>query len=89
VALLLAGHKSGTALTIHKLSFIVFGVLFAVHFLAYIPRLVRSLRADWSAERRRAVAGAGTRATLVAAAVGGGAALALALLPRILAYSGH
>jgi hypothetical protein len=89
VALLAAGHKSSTALTIHKLSFIVFGVLFAVHFLAYVPRVVRSLRADWGAARRRAVPGAGARAMLLAAAVGGGAALALALLPTILAYGGH
>ena len=88
VALLAAGHKSSTALTIHKLSFIVFGVMFAVHFLAYVPRVVRSLRADWGAARRHAVPGAGARAMLVAAAVGGGAALALALLPTILAYGG-
>jgi hypothetical protein len=89
VALLVAGHKSSTALTIHKLSFIVFGVLFAVHFLAYVPRVVRSLRADWGAARRGAVPGAGARAMLVAASVGGGAALALALLPTIHAYGGH
>jgi hypothetical protein len=89
VALLAAGHKSSTALTLHKLSFIVFGVLFAVHFLAYVPRVVRSLSADWGAARRRVVPGAGARAMLLAAAVGGGAALALALLPTILAYSGH
>jgi hypothetical protein len=89
VALLAAGHKSSTALTIHKLSFIVFGVLLAVHFLAYVPRVVRSLRADWGTARRRAVPGAGARAMLLAAAVGGGAALALALLPTILGYGGH
>jgi hypothetical protein len=89
VALLVAGHKSSTALTIHKLSFIVFGVLIAVHFLAYVPRVVRSLRTDWGAARRRDVPGAGARAMLVAASVGGGAALALALLPTIHAYGGH
>jgi hypothetical protein len=89
VLLLAAGHKSNTVLTIHKLSFIVFGVVLAVHFLAYVPRVVRSLRADWSAERRHAVPGAGARAMLVAAAVGGGAALALALLPMIHAYGSH
>jgi hypothetical protein len=89
VALLAAGHKSSTALMIHKLSFIVFGVLLAVHFLAYVPRVTRSLRADWGAARRRAVPGAGARAMLLAAAIGGGAALALALLPTILAYGGH
>jgi hypothetical protein len=88
VALLAAGHKSNRALTIHKLSFIVFGVVLAVHFLAYVPRVVRSLRADWGDARRRAVPGTGARATLVATAIGGGAALALALLPTIHAY-GH
>jgi hypothetical protein len=89
VLLLAAEHKSGSLLTIHKLSFIVFGVVLAVHFVAYLPRVVGSVRADWSAARRQAVPGAGVRAMLVAAAVGGGAALALALLPAIHAYGGH
>jgi hypothetical protein len=89
VLLLAAEHKSGSVLTIHKLSFIVFGVVLAVHFVAYIPRVVRSVYADWSAARRQAVPGAGVRAILVAAAIGGGAALALALLPAVHAYRGH
>jgi hypothetical protein len=89
VLLLAAGHKSGAALTVHQLSFIVFGVVVAVHFLVYAPRVVRSARADWGAARRHAVPGAGARAMLVAAAIGGGAALALALLPTIHAYGGH
>lgn len=88
VLLLAAGHKSGTILTIHKLSFIVFGVLLAVHLLAYVPRVARSLRADWGAARRDAVPGASARAMLLAAAIGGGAALALSLLPTIHAYGG-
>ena len=49
--------------------------------VAYVPRVLRSVRADWGAARRHDVPGTGTRAMLVAAAVGGGAALALALLP--------
>jgi hypothetical protein len=81
------GHKSNALVTIHKLSAIVFGVTLAAHFLAYIPRVVRSVRTDWAAARRRAVPGAGVRAMLVAAAVGGGIALALALLPMINAYA--
>jgi hypothetical protein len=88
VVLLAAGHKSNAVLTVHKVSFIVFGVVLAVHVLAYVPRVVHSLAADWGAARRHAVAGAGVRAMLLAAAVGGGAALALALLPTIHAY-GH
>jgi hypothetical protein len=88
VLLLAIGHKSRTMLTIHKLSFIVFGVLLAVHLLAYVPRVVRLLRVDWTAARRDAVPGAGARAMLAAGAVGGGVALALALLPTIHAYGG-
>lgn len=87
VLLLGAGHKSHEALTIHKLAAIVFGVTLAVHVLAYIARVVRSLITDWRAARRQAVPGAGMRAMLVAAAIGGGAALALALLPTIQAYA--
>jgi hypothetical protein len=89
VLLLAAGHKSSTLVTIHKVSFIVFGVVLAVHFLAYVPRVARSVQTDWTSARRHAVPGTGTRAMLVAAALGGGAALALALLPTIQAYSGH
>jgi hypothetical protein len=86
VLLLAAGHKSDTLLKIHQVSFIVWGVVFAVHFLVYVPRVARSLRADWGAARREAVPGAGLRAMLAAAALGGGAALALALLPAIDAW---
>jgi hypothetical protein len=88
VLLLAAGHKSDTLLHLHQLSFIVWGVVFAVHFLAYVPRVVRSLRADWGAARREAVPGAGFRGTLVGAAIGGGAVLAVALLPAINAWHG-
>jgi hypothetical protein len=83
VVLLADGHKSDTLMLLHKASFIVWGAVFGIHFLAYLPRAVRSLRADWSARRRRAVGGAGVRATLVASALGAGVALALALLPTI------
>jgi hypothetical protein len=88
VLLLVKGHKSDTLLQIHKVTFIVWGVTFAVHFLAYLPRMVRSLRADWSAARREAVPGAGLRGMLLVAAVGGGAALALSLLPTMNAWHG-
>ncbi len=89
VPLLAAGHKLGVVPEIHKVGAIVFGVVFAVHFLAYVPRVLRSLRTDWVAARRRAVPGAGARAMLVAAALGGGAALALARLPTINGYGGR
>ena len=77
VLLLADGRKSGALLEIHKVSFIAWGVLFAAHFLAYLPRVVA---------RRPRLPGAGLRAVLLAASVGGGAALALALLPTIDAW---
>jgi hypothetical protein len=86
--LLAAGHKSGVLLEIHKVSFIVWGAVFAVHFLAYAPRVVRSVRTGRGSARREAVPGAGVRAMLLAAAIGGGVALALALLPVISAWQG-
>jgi hypothetical protein len=88
VDLLLLGNRSRQVLEIHKVSFIVFGVVFAVHFLAHVPRVLRSLQFDWRAIRRRAVPGAGARAMLVVASVGGGVALALSLLATITGWNG-
>jgi hypothetical protein len=88
VLLLAAGHKSRTVFQLHKLSFIVWGVVFVVHLLAHLPRMARSLSRDWRAARREAVPGAGLRGMLVAAALGGGVALALALLSTIQAWHG-
>jgi hypothetical protein len=86
VTLLIIGHRSDTILELHKVSFIVWGVLFAVHFLAYLPRAARSLASDWSAERRRVVPGAAGRAGLLALAIAAGVAVALALLSQIDAW---
>jgi hypothetical protein len=88
VVLLADGHKSDTVLWIHQASTVVLAAVIAVHVLAYIPRVIRSVRTDWSAARREAVPGAGLRGMLLAAAVGGGAALALAVLPVIDAWHG-
>jgi hypothetical protein len=88
VALMAIGHKSDTVLLLHKVSFIVWGACFGVHFLSYLPRVARSLRADWRAARREDVPGAGLRGALVVASVGGGVALALAVLSVITGYGG-
>jgi hypothetical protein len=85
VLLLAAGHKSDTLLLLHKVSFIVWGVLFGVHFLAYVPRAVRTLVAT-SRPRSEAVPGAGLRGLLLTSALGGGAALALSLLSTMEAW---
>jgi hypothetical protein len=86
VALLLLGHSSDTLLFLHKASFVLWGAVFGIHFLAYLPRLLRSLRADWTATRRHAVGGVDLRAMLVTASVGGGGALAASVLPTIEAW---
>jgi hypothetical protein len=90
VALLLAGHKSNTLFTFHKVSFILWGALFGVHFLAHLQRMLRSLGGDWTREGRRRVPGAELRLGLVIAATGGGVALAIAVLPLITGWHpGH
>jgi hypothetical protein len=88
VALLVDGHRSNALLFLHKATFVVWGAVFGIHFLAYAPRVLRSLGADWSAARRRAVAGSGLRGALVGSALGSGFVLALALLPTIDAWQG-
>ena len=83
VLLMARGHRSDGLLLIHKASFVVWGAVFAIHFLWHLPEVWRWLRCDWTASGGRAVRGAGARAMLVSASVGGGAALALALLGPI------
>ena len=86
--LLALGHRNDTVIELHKVLFIVWVLVFGLHFLFYIPRVVRSLGADWSAARRIAVPGAGLRATLLAAALGGGVALAIVLASAISGWHG-
>jgi hypothetical protein len=84
VWLLLLGHRSDQVLMLHKVGFIVWGGLFAVHFLAYLPRAARSLGSAWTARGRgRPLAGARVRGVLGLGALGGGLGLALALLSLI------
>lgn len=88
VGLLALGHRSGLLLQVHKASFVIWGATFAVHFLAHLPRMMRSLGEDWSGRRRRPVPGAVKRAGLVLASLGGGVALAVALLSAINHWQG-
>jgi hypothetical protein len=83
VVLMAIGHRSRELLFFHKLTFIAWGIVFAVHFLAYLPRMLRSLADDWRTARRRSVPGAGVRGLLVAASIGAGVALALSVLSLI------
>jgi hypothetical protein len=87
VGMLLVGHHSGFALTLHKVAFFVWGAVFVVHFLAYAPTAARSLGATVAASRAgRRIAGSGLTMTLALGSVGGGLVLALALLSHIGAW---
>jgi hypothetical protein len=88
VALLIHGHRSDTLMMVHKTSFIVWSGLFALHFLGHLPRVLRSLAADWRVDRRRAVPGTELRLVLVATSLGAGVALALVLLPLVTGWYG-
>jgi hypothetical protein len=78
VVLLADGHKVGWLLELHKITFIVWGVVFGIHFLVYAPRVARLLVQDW-----RSPPGAGLRVLTVATAVALGGALVALLLPAI------
>jgi len=76
IALMVVGHRTGLLLQIHKVSFVVWGATFAVHFLAYLPRALRALR-------HAGVPGARRRIGLVLGSLAAGVVLAVALLPVI------
>jgi hypothetical protein len=64
-------------------SFFIWGAVFAVHFLAYLPRMLRSLGAAWGSIRRPAVPGRGWRGLLLAGSLAAGLAIALSLMGTI------
>jgi hypothetical protein len=84
VVLLAIGHHSDLALTVHKVAFIIWGACFAVHSLWHLPRAWVALRAA----RRVRVPGSAMRGVLLGAALGGGLALAVALLPAVQGWRG-
>lgn len=88
VWLMVLGRPSDGALFLHKASFVVWGILFGVHFLAYLPRTTRSLRAAWTETRGRPALASGLTASLLAASLGGGIALAVAVLSLITGWHG-
>jgi hypothetical protein len=89
VGLLIVGHRSGVLFQLHKVSFIVWGAAFAMHFLAYLPRVVRSLTSDWTAARRQEIPGSHVRLVLLIGSIAAGIALALAVLSSITGWHGE
>ena len=82
VALLVLGHRSDVLIEVHKVSFIVWGVLFGVHVLAHLRDMARSLRSDWT------VPGTRVRLALVAVSITAGLTVAIAVLPSITHWHG-
>ena len=83
VVLMADGHKAGSVLEVHKVSFIVWVVLLGVHLLAYFVRALRLVLADLRVTKGDVAPGIGIRTMLLVSALGGGVALASALLPTI------
>jgi len=88
VALIATTHRGGLLLTLHVASFVVWGVLIAVHILVYLTRTLRVGAEDW---RRRAdrVAGTGGRRLAVVCALFAGVVVALATYPVQQAWLSH
>jgi hypothetical protein len=86
VWLAIIGHHSDLVLELHKVAFIVWSGCFGVHFLWYLPRAWSTLAAGVRASRPGRAPGSGLRGLLLGAALGGGTALALALLPTVEAW---
>jgi hypothetical protein len=89
VILLVSGRRSDLVFNLHKVSFIVWVGCFAVHSLAHLPQTLRSLRTGWTRSARRRVAGSELRLALVISSIGGGLALALAVLSLITGWHGE
>lgn len=88
VSLMVIGHVSDGVLTLHVISFVVWTAAFAIHLLSHSARVARSLKADWASILHRSLNGSGTRAMVLAAALGGGIALALSVLGLITGWHG-
>jgi hypothetical protein len=82
VALLIAGHGGGLMLTVHAVSFAVWGVVLIVHVLAYAVRTLRIGPADWRPGAEHIVAGVRSRRAALAGALLAGVVLALATYPE-------
>jgi hypothetical protein len=86
VLLLIIGHHSDLALGLHKVAFIVWSACFGAHFLWYLPRAWTTLATGVRASRSERASGSALRGLLLGAALGGGTALAIALLSTVEAW---
>jgi hypothetical protein len=76
IAFLVVGRGGGLLLSVHAVSFAIWGVLMVVHVVAYLPRVLRHGFSDWR-PRTRSPAGAGLRRYVLAAALAAGVVVGL------------
>jgi hypothetical protein len=81
VALVIVGHGGGPLLQLHAISFAVWGVVIAIHILAYLTRVLRMGLADWRRHGAAGVAGERSRRVALIGALLAGLILALATYP--------
>jgi hypothetical protein len=89
VALIIVGHGGGPLLQLHAVSFAVWGVLVAIHILAYLTRVLRVGVADWRRQATPSVLGGRSRRAALLGAVLAGLILALATYPAQQAWLDH
>jgi hypothetical protein len=89
VALIVVGHGGGLPKSLHAVSFVVWGVLMAVHVLAYLVRTLQVGPADWRRSAELIVAGARSRRAALIGALLAGVIVALATYPVQQAWLSH
>jgi hypothetical protein len=92
VAMIVVGHRGGQLRTLHTFSFVAWGVLIAVHVLAYLTRVLRDGTMDWRRSAVDVVAGVRSRRAVLVGALLAGVVLAAATLPAqrtVLHHGGH
>jgi hypothetical protein len=89
VGLIIVGHGGGPLLQVHAISFAVWGVLMAIHILAYLTRALRVGVADWRRQATLRVAGSRSRRGALAGALLAGLILALATYPAQQSWLRH
>jgi hypothetical protein len=88
VGLIVVGD-GGLLLTVHSLSFVVWGVLIVVHVLAYLVQTLRVGPADWRRHAELVVAGTHSRRAALGGALLAGVILALATYPAQHSWLNH
>src|SRR5690349_17664476 len=92
VGKIVVGHRGGQLRTLHTWSFVAWGVLIALHVLAYLTHVLRDGSMDWRRNAVDVVAGVRSRRAILVGALLAGVVLASATLPAqraVLHHGGH